>query len=185
MRCLEIGPHKVRIEGFETLDILKSSLVDHVGDATRPPFRDNSFDIVYSSHVIEHIEWDQVEETIGQWARIVKPGGRLEVHTLNASALMKVLIHLDDTGEWLGPDPTWRDKQTHGDPYLWAVGRIMNYPKGGNEFQKHRSLITPNYLQRCFERAGLTDLQPLGRNDMRASRHNAFITFGLAGVKPC
>lgn len=184
MRCLEIGPNKGRIPGFETLDIMKSPIVDHVGDARRPPFRDNTFDLVYSSHVIEHIEWDEIEHAIKQWVRILKPGGWLEIHTVDARRIMAALLHLDETGEWTGPDPTWREKQTGGDPYVWCVARLMNFPKGGNEYQKHRALITPNYLRRCFERAGLVDLAPLTRDDARGSRHHAFINLGLKGRKP-
>ncbi len=184
MRCLEIGPNKAKIPGFETLDIVPGKLVDHVGDASKPPFNDGTFDLVYSSHVLEHIEWDSVADTVKQWARILKSDGWLEVHTLDARRLMTALLHLDETGEWTGPNPTWREAQTGGDPYLWCVARLMNFPKGGNEYQKHRTLITPNYLARCFTEAGLVDLAPLTREDARASRHHAFINLGLKGRKP-
>lgn len=157
-----------------------------MGDARKPPFPDASFDLVYSSHVLEHIEWDQVEATVAEWARIVKPGGVLEVHCLNAFDLMRALVELEQTGEWIGPQiGTWRQEQIKGDPYLWCAARIMNYPKNGNELQKHRAIITPKYLRRCFEKVGLTDLQPLTREDLRGSRHPAFINVGLKGSKPC
>ena len=184
MRCLEIGPKKGRLPGFETLDIARSPIVDHVADCRKTPFKAGTFDLVYSCHVIEHIEQFDVEATIAEWARILKPGGWLEVHTLDAQRLMKALLHLDETGEWTGPEPgTWRAEQHKGDPYLWAAIRIMNYPKGGNIYQMHRALITPNFLTRCFERAGLTDLAPLTRDDMRGSRHPAYINLGLKGRK--
>jgi SAM-dependent methyltransferase len=184
VRRLEIGPKKGRIPGFETLDIVKSPIVDHVGDCRKTPFRDATFDLVYSCHVIEHIEQFDVEATIAEWARILKPGGWLEVHTLNAERLMRALLHLDETGEWTGPTPgTWRQEQHKGDPYLWSAIRIMNYPKGGSVYQMHRALITPNFLKRCFERAGLVDLESLTRDDMRGSRHPEFINLGLKGRK--
>lgn len=184
MRCLEIGPNKGRLPGFETLDIVPGPLVDHVRDCRRTGFDDNTFDLVYSSHVIEHVEWTHVEDTICEWARIVKPGGWLEVHTLDARRMMEAILHLEDTGEWLGPDPNWREAKTGGDPYLYCVGRLMNIPKDGNEYQKHRSLITPLYLTKCFERAGLVDLAPLFRADARGSRHPEFVNLGLKGRKP-
>lgn len=185
MRFLEIGPKKGKLPGFETLDAVRSPIVDHVADCRKMPFRDASFDLVYSSHVIEHIEQFEVESTIAEWVRVLKPGGTLEVHTLDANRLMKALIHLDETGEWTGPTPaSWRFEQHQGDPYLWCALRIMNFPKGGSVYQMHRSLITPNFLARCFTRAGLTDLAPLTRDDARGSKHPAFINLGLKGAKP-
>lgn len=184
MRCLEIGPNKGRLPGFETLDAVGSPIVDHVGDCRGMKFPDGSFDLVYSCHVLEHIEWAEVEATVKEWARIVKPGGTLEVHCLNALDLMKALVELEESGEWTGPGiGTWRHEQICGDPYLWCAARIMNYPKGGNELQKHRAIITPKYLRKCFENAGLVDLAPLTREDMRGSRHAEFINVGLKGRK--
>lgn len=183
-RRLEIGPHKERIPGFETLDIVKSPLVDHVADCRRLPFKDGTFSLVYACHVIEHIDWYEVAATIKEWARVVAPGGCLEIHTVNAHRLMKDLVTLEETGEWVGPGiGTWNNKRTLGDPYLYNVGRLMNYPKGGNMHQIHRALITPKYLERCMAEAGLADLQPLGRDDMRMARHNSYINLGRRGVK--
>lgn len=185
MRQLEIGPHKGRLPGFETLDIVKGPLVDHVSDCRKTPFPDGSFDLVYSSHVIEHVEMTDVERTIAEWARIVKPGGWLEVHTVDAARVLKAWLHYDETGEWTGPAPEWRPELCRRDPYLFAACRVLNWQKDGNIYELHRALITPNYLKQCFERAGLVDLAPLYREDARGSRHSAFINLGLKGRKPC
>lgn len=184
MRCLEIGPNKARIPGFETTDIVKSPLVDHVEDCRAFSFADGTFDLVYSCHVLEHIEWYEVEATVAEWCRIIKPGGHLELHCLNALDLMKALIHYDETGDWTGPNPSWLSELTGGDPYLWAVGRIMNRPKGGNIHQNHRALITPNYLRRVIEDAGMEIVEQIGREDMRRARHLDFINIGYRAVKP-
>jgi SAM-dependent methyltransferase len=185
VRRLEIGPHKGRLEGFETLGLPAGPLIDHVSDCRKTPFPDGTFDLVYSSHVIEHVEWYDVERTIAEWARILKPGGALEVHTVDAYRLMKAFVTLEETGEWMGPDPVWRPMLTQGDPYLFAVGRTLNWPKDGNILELHRTLITPKYLTRCFEKAGLVELEALTREDARGTRHSAFINLGLKGRKPC
>lgn len=184
MRCLEIGPNKGRLPGFETLDIVAGPLVDHVADCRRTRLPSDSFDLVYSCHVLEHVEWHDVEATVAEWVRILKPGGTLEVHTVNAKRMLEAWLHYDETGEWNGPNPSWMIELTKGDPYLWASGRVLNRPKDGSVYQLHRSLITPNYLTRCFERAGLAELQPLSRADMRGSRHIEFLNLGLKGRKP-
>jgi predicted SAM-dependent methyltransferase len=184
VRRLEIGPNKGKLPGFETLGLPAGPLIDHVSDCRKTPFPDGSFDLVYSSHVIEHVEWYDVERTIAEWARILKPGGWLEVHTVDAYRVLKAWIEYEETGEWPGPDPVWRSNMTRSDPYLFAVGRVLNWAKDGNLLEYHRALISPKYLTRCFERAGLVDLAPLTREDARGSRHSAFINLGLKGKKP-
>lgn len=184
MRQLEIGPNKARIPGFETLDMVKGKLVDHVMDCRATSFPDASFDLVYACHVIEHVEWNEVEPTIAEWARILKPGGALEVHTIDAYRFMKALVHLEETDEWTGPEPgKWCNDLTRGEPYLWACGRMLNRPKNGNIYQNHRALITPKYLRACLEKAGLTIERQLYRDDMRRAQHMEWINIGYRAVK--
>lgn len=183
MRQLEIGPNKGRIPGFETLDIVPGPHTDHIADCRKLPFKANTFDLVYASHVIEHIQWDEVEATIAEWVRVLVPGGHLEIHTVDAYRLMKALVVLEETGEWTGSNSTWQTGMTRGEPYLMTVGRLMNRAKGGNIYQYHRSLITPKYLAQCYERAGLTNLEPLTPDDARGTRHSEWINLGLRGTK--
>ncbi len=45
------------------------------------PYEDNSFDVVYSSHFIEHIPVDQIEFFFNDVYRILKPGGLIRLVT--------------------------------------------------------------------------------------------------------
>lgn len=47
--------------------------VDVKADVIQPPFKDNSFDVFFISHVLEHIERDVA--AISELYRILKPGG--------------------------------------------------------------------------------------------------------------
>ena len=79
-RSLEIGPGIERFDGFETLDIRPRRNVDYVFDcAKKLPFRSHTFEIIYASHVLEHIPWYLVEQTIVEWVRVLKNGGNLEI----------------------------------------------------------------------------------------------------------
>ncbi len=182
-RRLEIGPHKRRIEGFETLDIVKGPLVDHVADCRKLPFPDATFDLVYASHVIEHIEWTDVEATLKEWARVVKPGGHLEVHTVNSYRIAKMLVEYEETGNFPDVACQWRNTMHRYDPYLIMTGRILNFPKGGSVYQLHRAMITPGYLKQCFHVSGLGEFEELGREDLRGQLHPDWVTMGLRGVK--
>lgn len=187
MRCLEIGPGSDRIPGFERMDLRPAPGIDHVGDARVPPFPGETFDLVYSSHTIEHIEWYDVEDTIAQWARILKRGGTMEVFTVDAYKLMKAIITLEDTGKWTGATPgQWKHDLTRREPYKWAVGRLMNYAKKGSAGTAwmHRAIITPGYLRRCMDQAGLVGIEALTLDDVRGNKSHGWINFGLKGKKP-
>lgn len=44
--------------------------------ATDLPFRDGSFDIVFSSHVVKHLDERALERAFAEIARVLRPGGR-------------------------------------------------------------------------------------------------------------
>ena len=193
MRCLEIGPGKKPIPGFETLNLGEGERTEgndstHVGDARNLTFNSNTFDVVYSSHCIEHIPWMQVESTIKEWARVLKLGGTLEVWTVNGYAIAKALVEYEETGNWNGPPISeWKNKNIlkilNNDPYLWASGRIMSYPRSGEyDSNLHRVIMTPNFLKQCFKKAGLQHVRNMNRSEVRGYDHG-WINMGVCGVK--
>lgn len=182
MRRLEIGPGHERLEGFETLNIQRSPITDHVGPAQHPPFGDATFDEVYSSHCIEHVEWFEAEATIKEWARILKPGGVLEVHTLDATPWLRAMLEWEETGESSSRTGKWRADLHRHDPYVHAAGRIMCYSKRGDGGANiHRAIMTPRYLRQCFERAGLVDLETVA--EPRGAKKHTMVNMGLRGTK--
>ena len=67
--------------------------VDYVADAmTRLPFPDKTFDVVYASHVLEHLPWFHTEAILREWRRVLKPLGRLEVWVPGGQFIAEVLL---------------------------------------------------------------------------------------------
>lgn len=194
MRNLEIGPGKNRIPGFETLNLGKDERTeggdaDHVGDARHLPFADNTFDIVYSSHCIEHIPWYQLEETIAEWIRVVKPGGNIEIWTVNSYKIAKSLIKWEETGVWDGPrldkwKPGGKDKNwINNNPVLFAGGRLFSYPRTGEyDSNLHRSLLTPRFIKDQFTKNNLKNIREMDRSEVRGYDHG-WINMGISGTK--
>lgn len=187
-RRLEIGPGRRRLEGFETLDVVRGKHVDHVGDARALPFPDGTFELIYASHVIEHIPWYESATALAEWVRVLTPGGALEVWTVNALYIAQALVHLEETGQWIGPTlgpGSWKDVWIQGNPYLWMTGRVFCYSKSGRAGDPfwHRAWFTPRSLASAMQRAGLVDVQPLDRSQVRGKDHGV-INLGMTGTKP-
>jgi predicted SAM-dependent methyltransferase len=72
------------------IDIRKTNVVDVIADARFLPFRDESFNHVYSSHLIEHFSHREVKDVLVEWVRVLKKGGVLEIRCpdLRARALL-------------------------------------------------------------------------------------------------
>jgi SAM-dependent methyltransferase len=189
-RCLDIGPGSDPIPGFETLDVVKRKGVDHVSDCHRLPFPGATFEIIHASHVIEHTRWMDAEDTLREWARVLMPGGRLEVWTVNAYKLAKALVEYEETSVWSGPKlgaGTWRDDVIHGDPYLWVSGRLFCYPKLGLGLADpywHHAMFTPKSLMQGFRKAGLVNIRELDPKTERRGRDHKWINMGVVGEKP-
>jgi SAM-dependent methyltransferase len=66
---------------FETGPNLRRRLRGAIADVRDLPFRDASFDAVYSMGTIEH--FDETERAIAEMARVLKPGGRAIVGVPN------------------------------------------------------------------------------------------------------
>jgi SAM-dependent methyltransferase len=184
VRRLEIGPGKRRIKGFETVNAVRTSATDHVADARALPFPDCTFGVVYASHVIEHLPWYETGAVLAEWVRVLKPGGALEVWTVDAFKVAQAIVACETTGAFPEHDG-WSRHGAGENPYLWFAGRIFAYAKGGggDSLNWHRALFTPRHLAQCLERAGLGEVRPMDRSHVRGHDHG-WVNLGMRGVRP-
>jgi len=182
-RRLEIGCGNSRLRGFETLDIVGGPNVDYVYDAAKPlPFKDNTFDVIYASHVLEHIPWYKTEEVLTEWIRILKPGGQLEVWVPDGLKICKALVQAELEEIKVADVDSWCKFNPRKDPCVWAAGRIFwganpEYPSW------HKAIFTPRYLKELFERVGLKNVKIMDSSEVRGYNHG-WINLGVKGVKP-
>lgn len=101
-RKLHIGGQEKK-EGWEVLDAIKSNIVDHVGNAKDlARFEDETFDIIYSSHVLEHFDYkEELINVLKEWRRVLRPNGKLYISVPDLDILselftMKEKFDIDD-----------------------------------------------------------------------------------------
>lgn len=63
---------KANFQTHHTADLFEPGM-DYVVDITRMPFRDASYDMIYASHVLEHVQQD--DAALREIVRVLKPGG--------------------------------------------------------------------------------------------------------------
>lgn len=182
-RMLEIGPGLKRLEGFETINVISGLEVDYVLNASNPlPFEVGSFDLIYASHVLEHIPWHQIRGAVADWVRILKPGGTIEIWVPDGYKLCRLFCDLDeklDVGVWRDG---WSPNGLVDSSYMWANGRLLygvrdDYPSW------HKSVITPGFLEEILGAAGVCNIQRMDSSQVRGHDHG-WINLGLKGVKP-
>lgn len=59
------------------------------------PFRDEMFEVVFTSHMIEHISHFRIEKTLAEINRVMKPGGILRLLTPDLEKLCRAYVERD------------------------------------------------------------------------------------------
>jgi len=185
-RFLEIGPGARPIPGFESLNIVSDGFSDYLGNASNTlPFDDDSFDLIYASHILEHVPWTHTVKTLQEWRRVLKPGGSLEVWVPDGLKICRHFVYSEDGDlKFTAPDGWYRfnDKK---DACVWANGRIFTYGDGNGtlgHWNWHLALFSPRYLNKVLSEAGFRDIKYLNPFQVRADDHG-WINLGMTGVK--
>jgi predicted SAM-dependent methyltransferase len=88
---LHLGCGAVDYPGFINVDARPSRHVHYcrpVNDLK--PFRDRSVDFIYVSHCLEHIRHADVNDTLAEWYRVLKPNGTLRLGVPDFDQLLRI-----------------------------------------------------------------------------------------------
>jgi len=103
------------------------------------PFEDDSVDLVYTSHVIEHFDFKEAFEVLKEWKRVLKPGGIIYMETPDLLASCKKFIASDEQGR------------------ISMYGHFFSEP-WVNPGMIHKFVYTENQLKWTLERVGFKDI---------------------------
>lgn len=103
MKGLNIGCHEYRIEGFINLDMDKTQNADVIADAEHLPYKKETFDIVYASHIIEHFPHTKTEKVLREWKRVLTKGGELYLSQPDLKKIIDIVyLQKHKTMKYLG-----------------------------------------------------------------------------------
>ena len=121
------GPDWVHIDGGDFSHL-------HSHDITKLPFENNSVDLIYSSHVLEYFDREEVTNVLKEWYRVLKIGGMLRVAVPDFKMMTtKYLIDGCELDLFLGP--------LYG---KWSMGNKTIYHKTAYDFLSLKKVLQSN-----------------------------------------
>jgi predicted SAM-dependent methyltransferase len=123
---LNIGCGSRRLEGYTGVDAIKRPAADIIAPADKIPLKPGTIDEILAIHLVEHVHPWQTPLLLREWARLLKPGGRLVLEMPDLIKCCQNVVsgamvggkHPDQLGMWgLYGDPRSKD------PYMahkWA-----------------------------------------------------------------
>ena len=140
MRYLHIGcGTNILPKPFENLDGREFEGVDHVSSASDlKQFDDETFDMVYASHILEHHPRNEVESVLKEWVRVVKVDGIVRISVPSFKSATQIY---DKTGK---------------------LENILGPLSGGQtyDYEFHYCLIDERTLTALMKKCGLTAIHP-------------------------
>jgi len=186
VRKLEIGPGLKKLPDFEALNIIDGENVEYIHDITKTfPFKDYTFDIIYASHVLEHVPWYLQKNVFKELNRILKPKGKLEIWVPDGLKIINIIYDWEYNNINNISLDGWYKYNDEKDVITWANGRIFTYGDGSGNLNHpnwHRTLFTPNFLRKKFLDAGFKDVLKMESGEERGISHG-WISLGMKGVK--
>ena len=137
------------------------------------PIDDETCELVFASHVLEHVPWNRTKQALAEVYRILVSGGIFEVWVPNFGYIVEC-YHDNLCGD------DWRRDNPNSCPMLWVNGRLFTYGPGDENW--HRSCFDERYLRSCLEEAGFQNVVRLRHRTLGVS--HGPIDLGMQGIKP-
>ena len=101
---LHLGCGERYLPGFCHIDIRKFPHIDYVASIDKlDMFEDDSVNLIYASHLLEHFSRNKTEEVLKEWHRVLKRGGIIRLAVPDFEKLINVYQETKDIKLILGP----------------------------------------------------------------------------------
>ena len=155
---LHLGCGSRYIEGFVHIDLIENEHVDYLTSIDNLfMYKDNSVDMIYCSHVLEHFKKNQIPDVLNEWYRVLKPEGLLRLSVPDFEKLVKVYRKYKDLKLIIGP----------------------LYGRQDYEYNIHYTTFDYPSLYAALEKAGFKNIR---RYDWRETEHSHIDDYSQAYI---
>lgn len=177
VKKLHIGCGIHTMEGWLNSDYFPKTGDTIFLDATsRFPFEDNSFDFIFSEHMIEHISYADGYNMISECFRVLKPSGKIRISTPDLEFLIN--LYQKDKSDLQKEYIQWTSKSYNRNaPYPDDTFVINNFFRSWG----HLFIYDSKTLGASMERAGFTKIQNM---EINQSEDEAFKNLEYEGRMP-
>jgi len=189
VRHLELGPGSNGVRNHETANVYKTNDTDYIVNVLKKlPFKHETFDSIYASHLLEHIPWYLLQETVSDWTKALKPNGALVICVPDGLKLMKTYVdaEIHSSNDYETKDG-WNRLNALSDPALWISGRLLSYGDEKGEthhYNWHRAIFSQRFLTKLLGNSGLIDIRPLTPEELSYYNNtHGWVNLGLIGYK--
>ena len=141
LKAIDLGCGNTRriIEGYNILryDISDDGNPDYRGDVRSTPFANSEFDLIFSSHVLEHLPREDTEKVLEEWSRILKDQG------------IAVIVV---------PDLEWAAQNVVNGNVNRDTLNVF-YGAQSSQYDFHYNGFTRSELENCFHIMGFTEVR--------------------------
>ena len=159
MKYLNLGSSnpkgKYKSKDWCNLDYCLADDIQLRGSAFELPFRDNSFELIHSVHMLEHLSRDKTIPTLKECYRTLKPGGRLFIEVPNFEQIVYLLADAykakDEDMIHIWKTSCFGKSERRGMSHLTGFHneQLISYLKsvGFINVQRETEMISSHYLQ--------------------------------------
>lgn len=146
---LHLGCGSKILKDYINIDI-DNKFADLKIDATRLPYEENSIDLIYCSHMIEHLKRNNISQSLKHWYFILKFGGELQLSTPDFESICRHYIENKD------------------------VEKVLGLLVGGQRdlYDFHRSLFDFNFLSKILLDIGFKSVERVDWKKMDPYKNN-------------
>lgn len=136
---LHLGCGSVNHPRFINIDARPQPHIHYVREIDKLPiFQNDSVDLIYACHCLEHFSHGQTHEILSEWQRVLKPGGILRLSVPDFDLLLKIY------------------HSQHSD-----LSRVIGLLMGGQDyaFNFHKCLFNYTSLKSALLKAGFSEVR--------------------------